>query len=124
MSKSKPPEERDKTVVPVRISINGKPTAAVVDSSLSLLDYVRERGLTGTHSGCEQGVCGACTVLIDGEPARACIVLAVQVSDSAEIETVEGIGTPEEPCALQVAFSQCSGLQCGFCTPEIGRAHV
>lgn len=102
--------------VGVVITVNGTATARVVEPALSLMDFLRDEGLTGTHSGCEHGVCGACTVLLDEQPVRSCIVLAVQ-ADSASVETVEGLGTPEDPHPLQVAFSRAGGLQCGFCTP-------
>lgn len=100
----------------VTYGINGKVSAREIDPSESLLDDLRARGLTGAHAGCEHGVCGACTVLVDGEPVRSCIVLSVQV-EGAEVETVEGLGTVDRPSDLQRAFSRCRGLQCGFCTP-------
>jgi carbon-monoxide dehydrogenase small subunit len=82
-----------------------------------LTDFLRhELGLTGTHVGCEHGVCGACTVLLDGRSARSCLMLAVQ-TDGADIETVEGQGTVEKLGRIQQAFRDHHGLQCGFCTP-------
>ncbi|RLV57365.1 (2Fe-2S)-binding protein [Aeromicrobium phragmitis] len=97
-------------------TINGVEVACEVDAAESLMDLVRGRGLTGTHSGCEHGVCGACTVLVDDRPVRACIVLAAQVQGRT-VETIESVGGPDDPSRLQRAFSACSGLQCGFCTP-------
>jgi carbon-monoxide dehydrogenase small subunit len=82
-----------------------------------LSDFLRDTlGLTGTHVGCEHGVCGACTVLVNGDSARSCLMLAIQ-ANGAEITTVEGLGTPEELNALQAQFREHHGLQCGFCTP-------
>jgi carbon-monoxide dehydrogenase small subunit len=100
----------------IRLNINGTETRDRVEPAMSLMDFVRDCGLTGTHAACEHGVCGACTVLLDGDPVRSCIVLAVQ-ADGGHVETVEGLGDAENPHALQVAFSRCGGLQCGFCTP-------
>jgi carbon-monoxide dehydrogenase small subunit len=83
----------------------------------SLSDFLREDlGLTGTHVGCEHGVCGACTVLVDGQSARSCLLLAVQL-DGAAVTTIEGLTPPAGLSALQEAFRACHGLQCGFCTP-------
>ena len=103
--------------VPVAIEVNGRPTEGVVDSRRLLADFLREDlGLTGTHLGCEQGVCGACTVLVDGQPVRSCLMLAAQ-ADGCEVTTVEGI-TPEAGLTpMQQAFKDHHGLQCGFCTP-------
>src|SRR6185503_7125922 len=85
---------------------------------LTLADFLRERcALTGTHLGCEHGVCGACTVLMDGAAVRACLVFAVQ-ADGAEVTTIEGIASPDGALSpVQAAFRDCHGLQCGFCTP-------
>ncbi|KAB2381303.1 (2Fe-2S)-binding protein [Actinomadura montaniterrae] len=104
--------------VTVRMRVNGGPRSASVPPRLTLADFLRERcGLTGTHLGCEHGVCGACTVLLDGQAVRACLVLAVQ-ADGAEITTVEGIASPDgELSRVQQAFRDHHGLQCGFCTP-------
>ncbi|MEU6754713.1 (2Fe-2S)-binding protein [Spirillospora sp. NPDC046719] len=104
--------------VPVRMRVNGGTRSASVPARLTLADFLRERcGLTGTHLGCEHGVCGACTVLLDGEAVRACLVLAVQ-ADGAEVTTVEGIASPTgELSPVQAAFRDHHGLQCGFCTP-------
>jgi aerobic carbon-monoxide dehydrogenase small subunit len=102
----------------VQISVNGRPTEAVVEPRLTLADYLRERcGLTGTHLGCEHGVCGACTVLLDGAAVRSCLIFAVQV-DGQEVTTVEGIAAEDGRLSpVQVALKECHGLQCGFCTP-------
>jgi 2-furoyl-CoA dehydrogenase 2Fe-2S iron sulfur subunit len=100
-----------------RITVNGKSHARVVESRLTLADFLRhELGLTGTHLGCEHGVCGACTVLVDGRTARACLMFAVQANGS-EVTTVEGLAPDGELSVLQQAFMDNHGLQCGFCTP-------
>jgi carbon-monoxide dehydrogenase small subunit len=100
-----------------RVKVNGRSHERVVDARLTLADFLRsELGLTGTHLGCEHGVCGACTVLVDGQSARSCLMFAVQVN-GREITTVEGL-TPEGGLSvLQQAFIDNHGLQCGFCTP-------
>jgi carbon-monoxide dehydrogenase small subunit len=100
-----------------RVTVNGKSHARVVDARLTLADFLRhELGLTGTHLGCEHGVCGACTVLVDGRSARACLMFAVQ-ANNCDVTTVEGL-TPESGLSvLQQAFVDNHGLQCGFCTP-------
>jgi aerobic carbon-monoxide dehydrogenase small subunit len=101
----------------IRLRVNGKVAADDVPARLSLADYLRERrNLTGTHLGCEHGVCGACTVLIDGEPARACLTFAV-ACDGREIRTIEGFDGDPIMTALREAFHKHHGLQCGFCTP-------
>jgi aerobic carbon-monoxide dehydrogenase small subunit len=102
----------------LRCTINGRPVTDDVPARLSLADYLRERrGLTGTHVGCEQGVCGACTVLVDGRSMRACLMLAVQ-ADGGDVRTVEGLAEPDRPWhPLQAAFDRNDALQCGFCTP-------
>ena len=100
----------------VSTAVNGTPWTGTVPVRLTLADFLRERlRLTGTHVGCEQGVCGACTVLLDGVAVRSCLVLAVQAQD-AEVTTVEGLGGPQLS-ALQDAFLRHRALQCGFCTP-------
>jgi len=103
---------------PVRVSVNGVPTEASVEPRLTLADYLRENcGLTGTHLGCEHGACGACTVMVDGQAVRACLMFAVQ-ADGAEVTTVEGIASEDgELSPVQSAMRECHGLQCGFCTP-------
>jgi carbon-monoxide dehydrogenase small subunit len=99
--------------------VNGKIYEAEVETRVNLADFLRhELELTGTHVGCEHGVCGACTVLIDGRSARSCLMLAVQAAGT-EITTVEGLGTPDNLHPLQQAFWEHHGLQCGFCTPGI-----
>lgn len=102
----------------ISFSVNGERADLDVEPRRTLADALREDcGLTGTHLGCEHGVCGACTILVDGEPARACLMFAVQV-DGASVSTVEGLqGTDGELHPVQEAFVACHGLQCGFCTP-------
>ncbi len=102
----------------IRVVVNGMPYERTVESRLLLSDFLRhELGLTGTHVGCEHGVCGACTVLFDGEPVRSCLMFAVQ-ADGHEIVTVEGLAPdPEHLHPLQEAFWEAHALQCGFCTP-------
>jgi aerobic-type carbon monoxide dehydrogenase small subunit (CoxS/CutS family) len=101
----------------VFVTVNGRGYARDVEPRLLLSDFLRhELRLTGTHVGCEHGVCGACTVLVDGEPARACLMLAVQ-ADGAEITTVEGLAhSPDRLHPVQEAFWDAHALQCGFCT--------
>src|SRR4026209_1226289 len=103
---------------PITIAVNEKEYKREVEPRLLLSDFLRhELGLTGTHVGCEHGVCGACTILFDGEAVRACIILAVQ-ADGHELQTVESLAGPAgELNPLQAAFRQTHGLQCGFCTP-------
>ena len=101
----------------IEVTVNGRTYRRRVEPRLLLHDFLRqELGLTGTHAGCEHGVCGACTVLIDGHSARACLTFAVQ-TDGASVETVESLGTPEQLSPLQEAFREFHALQCGFCTP-------
>jgi aerobic-type carbon monoxide dehydrogenase small subunit (CoxS/CutS family) len=102
----------------IRLTVNGTEHEATVPARLTLADFLREQlDLTATHLGCEHGVCGACTVLLDGETARACITLAAQV-DGAEIVTLEGVASDgEELHPVQQAFWDRHGMQCGFCTP-------
>jgi len=102
----------------VELSVNGSTIAVDVEPRRTLLDCLREEvGLKGTHAGCEHGVCGACTVLLDGEPVRSCLMLAVQ-SDGHAITTIEGLNPgPGELTVLQDAFCETHGLQCGYCTP-------
>jgi carbon-monoxide dehydrogenase small subunit len=103
----------------VRITINGNAVADDVPPRLSLADFLRERrNLTGTHLGCEHGVCGACTVLVDGEPARSCLMLAV-ACDERSVQTIEGFTGDAVMDALQRSFHQHHALQCGFCTPAM-----
>jgi len=101
----------------LRVTVNGTVHEAEVEPRLTLADFLREKlALTGTHIGCEHGVCGACTVLVDGETARACLMLAVQV-DGSEVTTVEALAPNGELHPIQQAFVEEHGLQCGFCTP-------
>ena len=104
--------------LPVEMTVNGRTHQGVVEPRLTLADFLRDKcGLTGTHLGCEHGACGACTVLLDGQAVRACLVFAVQV-DGQEVTTVEGIaGEDGELSPVQSALRECHGLQCGFCTP-------
>ena len=103
--------------VPIEVHVNGTARPATVEPRLTLADFLRERcRLTGTHLGCEHGVCGACTVLLDGEAVRSCLVFAVQ-ADGAEVTTIEGIAPDGELSPVQAAFRDHHGLQCGFCTP-------
>ncbi len=101
----------------VRLSVNRVTHDLRLPARRLLSDALRhDLGLTGTHVGCEHGVCGACTVLLDGEPVRSCLLLAV-TADGHEVTTVEGLGTPDDMHPVQQAFRECHGLQCGFCTP-------
>ena len=103
---------------PIELSVNGTPNTAAVEPRMTLADFLRDRcGLTGTHLGCEHGACGACTVLLDGEAVRSCLLFAVQ-ADGAEVTTVEGVAAPDGTLSpVQSALRECHGLQCGFCTP-------
>jgi aerobic-type carbon monoxide dehydrogenase small subunit (CoxS/CutS family) len=104
-------------VATVRVTVNGTVREGRVEPRRLLVDFLRDDlGLTGTHVGCEHGICGACTVLVDGEATRSCLMLAVQ-ADGAEILTVEGLATNGTLHPLQQAFHDHHGLQCGFCTP-------
>jgi carbon-monoxide dehydrogenase small subunit len=104
----------------VQLTVNGARYEREVEARLHLADFLRhELGLTGTHIGCEHGVCGACTVLVDGASARACLMLAVQ-ADGRSIETIEGVANPDGTLhPIQAALSAHHGLQCGYCTPGI-----
>jgi 2-furoyl-CoA dehydrogenase 2Fe-2S iron sulfur subunit len=103
----------------VHLEVNGRAVEGEAEPRMLLTDFLRQKlGLTGTHVGCEHGVCGACTVQIDGAPARACLTLAVQ-ADGARIRTVEGLAEPGRLSVLQEAFRRHHALQCGFCTPGI-----
>jgi aerobic-type carbon monoxide dehydrogenase small subunit (CoxS/CutS family) len=101
----------------VALLINGVPHAGDVEPRTSLADFIRERGLTGTKVGCEEGACGACTVQLDGEPVRSCLTLAVS-ADGTSIRTIEGLAD-EDLHPLQTAFHEEHALQCGFCTAGI-----
>jgi aerobic-type carbon monoxide dehydrogenase small subunit (CoxS/CutS family) len=101
----------------IRVRVNGREHELTVESRRTLADMLRhDLGYTGTHLGCEHGICGACTVLVDGAPARSCLMFGVQ-ADGSEVATVEGLSSGEELSDLQQAFSDHHGLQCGFCTP-------
>ena len=102
----------------IRMTVNGREAEAFVDPRRTLADVLREDlELTGTHLGCEHGVCGACTILLDGAAVRACLMLGVQ-ADGAEVTTIEGVAGPDgELHPLQEAFRETHGFQCGFCTP-------
>jgi aerobic-type carbon monoxide dehydrogenase small subunit (CoxS/CutS family) len=104
----------------ITIEVNGQERTEEVDARLTLADFLRERlDLTATHLGCEHGVCGACTVLLDGRAARSCLTLAVQ-ADGAEVRTLEGVAEPDgELHPVQRGFWEKHGMQCGFCTPGI-----
>ena len=102
--------------VAISVAVNGDTHRREVEPRLLLSDFLRhELGLTGTHVGCEHGVCGACTVLLDGRSARSCLTLAVQ-ADGSEVETIEAQGSPAQLGRIQEAFRQHHALQCGFCT--------
>ena len=104
----------------ISLTINGRPYRGEVEPRKLLVDFIRDDlGLTGTHVGCEHGVCGACTILWEGEPVRSCLLFAVQAND-AELKTVEGLASgATELHPLQQSFWELHGLQCGFCTPGI-----
>jgi aerobic carbon-monoxide dehydrogenase small subunit len=104
--------------IPVSVKVNGTTCRHSVEPRLTLADFLRERcGLTGTHLGCEHGVCGACTVLLDGEAVRSCLIFAVQAG-GREVTTIEGLSAPDGSLStVQEAFRAHHGLQCGFCTP-------
>ena len=102
---------------PLTLTINGRDHAIAVEARRTLADAIREDcGQTGTHIGCEHGICGACTVIVDGEPVRSCLMFAVQ-AEGRQIRTVEGLADGETLHVMQQAFMDHHGLQCGFCTP-------
>jgi carbon-monoxide dehydrogenase small subunit len=104
-------------MISITVKVNGSESTAAVEPRRSLLDFLRnDLGLVGTHVGCEHGVCGACTVMLDGRTVRSCLLFAAQ-ADQSEVTTIEGIGTDEALHPLQLAFQQQHALQCGFCTP-------
>ena len=103
----------------VRLTVNGESVAETVEPRLTLVDFLRETlGLTGSHVGCEHGVCGACTVRLDGAIVRGCLTLAAQC-DGATVETIEGVSDAGDIADLQDAFRRRNALQCGFCTPAM-----
>jgi carbon-monoxide dehydrogenase small subunit len=103
----------------IRLTVNGEAVSETVEPRTTLVDFVRETlGLTGSHVGCEHGVCGACTVRVDGEIVRGCLTLAVQC-DGAKVETIEGVSDSGNIADLQDAFRRRNALQCGFCTPAM-----
>lgn len=109
----------DEERMEIAVTVNGKEYEREVRPRRLLSDFIRhDLGLTGTHVGCEHGVCGMCTILLNGETARSCLTFAVQ-ADGAEIETVENLGTVDDLHPLQEAFTEEHGLQCGFCTPAM-----
>jgi carbon-monoxide dehydrogenase small subunit len=109
---------------PIHLSVNGEPVEASIEARVTLADFLREDlRLTGTHLGCEHGVCGACTVLLDGEAVRSCLVLAVQAAGH-DVQTVEGLADGDRLHPVQQAFWESHGFQCGFCTPGFVMATV
>ena len=103
--------------VDIRLTVNGEAVAETIEPRTTLVDFLRETlGLTGSHVGCEHGVCGACTVLLNGTVVRGCLTLAVQC-DGAQVETIEGVSDSGAIADLQEAFRRRNALQCGFCTP-------
>jgi carbon-monoxide dehydrogenase small subunit len=108
----------------IALRVNGATVEAIVEPRLTLADFLREDlGLTGTHLGCEHGVCGACTVLLDGAAVRSCLLLAVQAA-GREVQTVEGLADGDQLHPVQQAFWEAHGFQCGFCTPGFVMATV
>ena len=107
------------------LTVNGASVTREVAPQALLSEFIRESlRLTGTHQGCDTGQCGACTVHVDGRAVKSCSMLALQAEGSA-VTTIEGVAAADGTMhPMQTAFNQCHGLQCGFCTPEIGRAHV
>jgi len=103
--------------IDITLTVNGESVAATVPSRINLVDFLRNTlQLTGSHVGCEHGVCGACTLTVNGETVRGCLMLAVQ-ADGADVQTVEGLADSGRSAALQAAFTRRNALQCGFCTP-------
>ena len=103
--------------VDIALTVNGTPVGRRVEPRQHLVDFLRdELGLTGSHTGCEHGVCGACTVRVDGDIVRGCLMLAVQ-ANGCKVETIEGVSDSKELLPLQKAFHERNALQCGFCTP-------
>lgn len=102
----------------ITFTVNGRERSGRAEPRVTLLDFLRDvLGLTGTHAGCEHGVCGACSIILDGDPVRSCLIFAVQ-AEGAEVETVEGLCAEDgQPGALQDCFRDAHGMQCGYCTP-------
>jgi len=110
--------------IPVRLRVNHTPREYSVEPRVLLVHYLRDScGLTGTHVGCETGICGACTVLVDGKAVKSCTMFAVQ-ADGSDVTTIEGLATNGHLHAVQQAFWECHGLQCGYCTPGMIMASV
>jgi len=110
--------------IPIRLNVNNSPRQHDVEPRLLLVHYLREHlALTGTHVGCETGICGACTVLIDGMAVKSCTMFAVQ-ADGANVTTIEGLATNGSLHPVQQGFWDCHGLQCGFCTPGMIMASI
>lgn len=104
-------------LIDIALRVNGEAVTAAVPSRLNLVDFLRnDLSLTGSHVGCEHGVCGACTIIVDGTTVRGCLMLAAQ-ADGTEITTIEGLADNGQSNALQAAFTKRNALQCGFCTP-------
>ncbi len=118
IGRPKIPERSSDPRIPISLTVNGEKVEREISPRLLLSDFIRhELRLTGTHVGCEHGVCGCCTVIINGRAGRSCLAFAVQ-ADGAEIRTVEGVAGPDgELHPIQQAFRECHGLQCGYCTP-------
>lgn len=111
------PQSPDEPLVTITTTINGRTMTEAVPARLHVADFLRHHvGLTGTHIGCEQGVCGMCTVIVDGEAVKSCLMLACQL-DGRNIETVESLTSDSRLCPLQQAFQDTHALQCGFCSP-------
>ncbi len=109
--------EQAAPVTEISLTLNGETVTRAVPSHRLLVDFIRDdAGLTGTHQGCDTSQCGACVVHVDGKPVKSCAMFAVQV-DGAEVSTIESIGDGDNLSAMQAAFRECHGLQCGFCTP-------
>ena len=110
--------------IPVRLRVNNSATQHEVEPRVLLVHYLRDRcGLTGTHVGCETGICGACTVLVDGKAVKSCTMFAVQ-ADGSDVTTIEGLATNGKLHPVQEGFWECHGLQCGYCTPGMIMASV
>src|SRR5438128_1811178 len=110
--------------IPLRLRVNGIPRQHTVEPRLLLVHLLRDTcGLTGTHVGCESGVCGACTVLVDGKAVKSCTMLAIQ-ADGADVTTIEGLASDGHLHPVQEGFWECHGLQCGYCTPGMIMASV